>query len=92
MAKQSQTALLNDFEPLVTVMVSESFEVSDKYRVAMQAVAAQEEKHFLAPPSTQLDMVKRLWETVMPARELVITGNRIEARIDTKALSREGNE
>lgn len=69
------TALLNDFEPLVTLMVSESFTVSDQYRVAMQS-----EKAYVTPPKTRLDLVKEIWESVLPARELIITGNRIETR------------
>jgi hypothetical protein len=68
-------ALLNDFEPLVTYMVSESFAVSDLYRVAMKA-----KTEYTTPPTTVLDMVKLVWETVLPTRELVITGSRIEAR------------
>ena len=70
---QPATALLNDFEPLVTLMVSESFTVSDQYRVAMQG-----ENKYVTPPATRLDLVKQIWEAVLPARELVITGNRIE--------------
>ena len=50
---QPATALLNDFEPLVTLMVSESFTVSDQYRVAMRA-----EKNYVIPPKTRLDLVK----------------------------------
>lgn len=72
---QPATALLNDFEPLVTLMVSESFTVSDQYRVAMHA-----ENKYVMPPQTRLDLVKQIWEAVLPARELVITGNRIETR------------
>lgn len=69
------TALLDDFEPLVTLMVSESFTVSDQYRVAMQA-----EDKYVTPPKTRLDLVKQIWEAVLPARELIITGNRFETR------------
>jgi hypothetical protein len=69
------TALLNDFTPLVTMMVSESFAVSDKYRVTMKSANA-----YLAPPKTRLDRVKEIWEEVLPSRELVFTGNRIETR------------
>jgi len=76
------TALLDDFEPLVTLMVSESFALSDQYRVAMKT----EVKHVM-PPMTRLDLVKQIWEAVLPARELIITGNRIETRNrqDTKS-------
>lgn len=69
------TALLNDFAPLVTVMVSESFAVSDKYRVAMKSAT-----EYVAPPKTRMDLVKEIWESVLPDRELVFTGNRIETR------------
>ena len=69
------TALLDDFEHLVTLMVSESFTVSDQYRVAMQ-----KEDKYVTPPKTRLDLVKEIWEMVFPARELIITGNRIETR------------
>ena len=70
-------ALLNDFEPLVTVMVSESFAVSDRYRVSMQP---DKQNQYVAPPQTRLDLVKQVWEAVLTARELIITGSRIEAR------------
>lgn len=69
------TALLNDFDPLVTVMVSESFAVSDTYRVAMRGTAV-----YRSPPLTRLDQVKQIWEEVLPARELVISGSRFETR------------
>ncbi|MEN9359804.1 MAG: hypothetical protein RL095_1339 [Verrucomicrobiota bacterium] len=70
-----EIALLNDFEPLVTVMVSESFVVSDKYRLSMTATT-----EYVKPPKTKLDLVKEIWEAVLPDRELVYTGSRIETR------------
>lgn len=69
------TALLNDFEPLVTLMLSESFAISDTYRVKMKQTPT-----YLPPPVTVLDRVKQVWEAVLPNRELLIEGNRIEAR------------
>jgi hypothetical protein len=69
------TALLNDFAPLVTVMVSESFAVSDQYRVSMKTAT-----EYVAPPKTRMDLVKEIWEAVLPDRELVFTGSRIETR------------
>jgi len=81
------TALLDDFEPLVTLMVSESFAVSDQYRVAMRA-----ENKYVSPPKTKLDMVKLIWESVLPARELVVTGNRIETRNRRDASSYHAKE
>ena len=72
---QPAIALLNDFAPLVTVMVSESFAVSDQYRVSMKAAT-----EYIAPPKTRMDMVKEIWEAVLPDRELVFRGSRIETR------------
>jgi hypothetical protein len=72
---QPAIALLDDFAPLVTMMVSESFAVSDQYRVSMKAVT-----EYLAPPRTRMDLVKEIWEAVLPDRELVFTGSRIETR------------
>jgi hypothetical protein len=69
------TALLNDFDALVRVLVSENFSLSDAYRVAMQATSV-----YQPPPVTKLDQVKSIWESVLPARELVITGSRFETR------------
>lgn len=69
------TALLDDFAPLVTVMISESFAASDQYRVSMKA-----ESKYVAPPKTRMDLVKEIWEAVLPDRELVFTGSRIETR------------
>jgi len=68
-------ALLDDFAPLVTVMVSESFSVSDQYRLAMKSAT-----HYVAPPKTRMDLVKEIWEAVLPDRELVFAGSRIETR------------
>ncbi len=73
--QKPEIALLNDFTHLVTVLVSESFSVSDTYRVQMRSGA-----ELTRPPSTMLDVAKEIWEAVLPARELVITGARIEAR------------
>jgi Protein of unknown function (DUF4435)/AAA domain, putative AbiEii toxin, Type IV TA system len=70
-----EIALLNDFEPLVTVMVSESFVVSDTYRLEMKS-----QSEYLVPPKTRMDLVKEIWETVLPDRELVYKGSRIETR------------
>src|SRR5260370_20281121 len=46
------TSLLGDFHPLVTLLVSESFSLSDQYRVTMQS-----QSEYLAPPKTRLDFL-----------------------------------
>jgi predicted ATP-dependent endonuclease of OLD family len=69
-------AMLNDFKDLVTVLVSESFEMSDSYRTTMLRSPAEK---YIAPPITRLDLVKEIWEAVLSARELFIQGVRIQA-------------
>lgn len=83
------TALLDDFMPLVQLLVSESFSVSDKYRVSM----LHGNKEQYAPPSkTRLDIVKEIWEMALPTRELMIDGSRIEARGRGKTASYHAKE
>lgn len=67
-------ALLNDYEPLVKLLVSESFSVSDRYRVDMQSADT-----YVPPPRTRMDVVKDVWEGILPNRRLLVTGSRIEA-------------
>ncbi|HEV2842529.1 MAG TPA: AAA family ATPase [Chthoniobacterales bacterium] len=82
-------ALLNDFKHLVTLLVSESFSVSDKYRVSMRHGKAEQ---YIAPQETRLDIVKEIWEMVLPARELVVDGARVEARGRGKAVAYHAKE
>jgi len=79
--KSPETALLNDFEPLVTLMVSERLTVAEQYLKRMQ-----NQKEYTSPPTTRLDTVKEIWEMILPARELLITGTKIEARNRTETV------
>lgn len=78
--KNPATSLLNDFDHLVTLLISERFEVSDQYRDDMGKMAQQDHPSFVEPPATRLDKLKVIWESAFPTRELLIAGNRIEAR------------
>jgi ABC-type dipeptide/oligopeptide/nickel transport system ATPase component len=77
--QRPETALLNDFEHLVTYLVSENFAVSDAFRQEMRKAPNK-----VAPPKTRFDLVKEIWESILPSRELISEGSRIEAR-DRKA-------
>jgi energy-coupling factor transporter ATP-binding protein EcfA2 len=70
------TFLLNDFERLLAYLFSEENDVSIKYRTR-----AIESGAWTKPEETKLDTIKRIWEQVLPHRELVIGGGKIETKI-----------
>jgi hypothetical protein len=41
----------------------------------------------IEPPETKLDIIKRIWEEVLPHRELIIGGGKIETRIKGRSTS-----
>jgi hypothetical protein len=68
------TLLQDDYDKLLVYLFTEEFDTSTKYR--------QESKDPVkrgAPPETRLDIVKRIWEYVLPHRTLIVGGGRIEA-------------
>jgi hypothetical protein len=73
--QNQETSLLNDYERLVEYLFSEEHDQSVRYRLSMKGSAVH-----TTPPETKLDIVKRIWEEVLPMRELVISGGRVEAR------------
>jgi len=68
--------MLNDFQKLMVYLFSDHTEKSSKYLADSRS---QIEK--VEPPTTKLDTVKRLWETILPHRELVLGGLRIQTRV-----------
>jgi len=69
-------SLLNDYEKLMVYLFSDHTESSAKY---MQASKDTSEK--VEPPVTKLDQVKAIWEKILPHRELVLGGLRIQTCI-----------
>ena len=69
-------ALLNDYEALITYLFSDYMEESAKYFEASKATPTR-----INPPKTKLDQVKELWEKILPHRELIIGGLRIQTRL-----------
>jgi len=67
------THLQNDFDKLLTYLFTEEFDKSTKYRQQVKANGISE-----PPPETRLDIIKRIWEFVLPHRELAIGAGKIE--------------
>lgn len=70
-----ETTLLNDYAALLTYLVSERFVACDEYADAMGRTDKR-----LEPPITKLRQVKQIWEAVLPARELLMSGSRFETK------------
>lgn len=70
------TAFLNDYEKLMVFLFSDETEVNAEYKVAQRQSAVK-----IEPPLTRLDKVKQAWERILPHRELVIGGLRIQTHI-----------
>ena len=71
------TALLSDYEKLMVYLFSEETEENAKFKNACKASPSRVE-----PPITKIDRVKEIWERILPHRELIIGGLRIQTRIN----------
>jgi len=71
--RKPSTFLLNDYEKLMVYLFSDHTEESAKY---LSASKATDEK--VEPPVTKLDLVKQVWEQILPHRELILGGLRIQ--------------
>jgi len=70
------TAFLNDYQKLMVYLFSDETEENAKFKRA-----CKESEERVTPPVTKIDRVKELWETILPHRELVIGGLRIQTRV-----------
>lgn len=70
------TASLNDYEKLMILLFSDETEENAKYKVAQRESSSK-----IEPPLTKMDKVKYAWERILPHRELVIGGLRIQTKI-----------
>lgn len=66
---------LNDFDKLLIYLFTEHYENSVKYLYNSQKTSTRVE-----PPHTKLDAVKRIWESLLPHRELLIEAGQVKAR------------
>jgi Protein of unknown function (DUF4435)/AAA domain, putative AbiEii toxin, Type IV TA system len=81
--EKPSTHLQNDFDKLLTLLFTDEFEKSTSYR--QQARDPQRRQD--GPPETMLDTIKRLWEDVLPHRELLIRAGKIEVQLKGNAAS-----
>ncbi len=69
-------SLLNDYQKLMVYLFSDHTEEGAKYLAASKLT---DEK--VSPPTTKLDLVKQVWEKILPHRELLLGGLRIQTRV-----------
>lgn len=70
------TTLLSDYEKLMVYLFSDETEANANFKIAVRATTERVE-----PPVTKIDLVKEVWERILPHRELVIGGLRIQTRV-----------
>jgi len=59
-------SLLNDYQKLMVYLFSDETAANAKYKALQKATSERVE-----PPETKLDLVKELWERILPHRELI---------------------
>jgi hypothetical protein len=74
------TTFLNDYEKLMVYLFSDETEENAKYKVSQRLAATR-----IEPPLTKLDRVKQAWERILPHRELVVGGLRIQTQVRGEA-------
>lgn len=74
--KRPATSALNDYEKLMVYLFSDETEENAKFKAA-----CVQTKERIEPPRTKIDQVKEVWETVLPHRQLVIGGLKVETQV-----------
>lgn len=74
--KKSATHFLNDFDKLMVYLFSEEMEENAKY-----THSSRNSTEKIPPPITKLSILKDIWESLLPHRELVVGGAKIETRV-----------
>jgi AAA domain, putative AbiEii toxin, Type IV TA system/Protein of unknown function (DUF4435) len=82
-SEKPSTHLQNDFDKLLIFLFTEEFEKSTRYRQQARDPQRRQE----GPPETLLDTIKRLWEDVLPHRELLFRAGKIEVQLKGDAGS-----
>lgn len=73
---------LDDFGWLMVYLFSDHYEKCSSY---LEASKLSTER--VRPPETKLDVIKRIWENVLPHRELVVRGAKVETRVKLQPAS-----
>ncbi|WP_219273872.1 DUF4435 domain-containing protein [Pseudomonas sp. Xaverov 83] len=69
-------SMLNDFQKLMVYLFSNETEENAKFKILQK-----NNNQRIEPPLTKLDLIKEVWEKILPHRELIIGGLRIQTRI-----------
>lgn len=67
---------LDDFAKLMVFLFSDETEENAKFKVAQRQSVSK-----LEPPLTRMDKLKQAWERILPHRELVVGGLRIQTQV-----------
>jgi len=82
------THLLNDYEALMTSLLSDEWAISTKYRKDARICGG-----VIQSPDAKLDVLERIWEKTLPYRRLVISSGKVEAAaLQDDATPYAGNE
>jgi hypothetical protein len=84
---QPNTFLQNDYQNLLTYLFTQEFDKSTQFRQQCKIAQGQS-----TPPETYLDIIKRIWESVLPHRELIIGAGKLEANPRNGGTSYHGSE
>jgi hypothetical protein len=79
-SKKPATTMLNDFDKLLVYLFSDETEENAKFKARCKSSSDK-----IAPPVTKIDLVKDVWERILPHRELVVGGLRIQTKIKGSA-------
>lgn len=84
------TSLLDDYSLLMISLFSEEHHISTRFRQDAKGGINLED---LEVPTTKLDLIKSIWEEILPHRTLTIGGAKIEtAPVDSPEQSYNGSE
>lgn len=70
-----ETALLNDFDHLLSALYAENNDVSVAYRQSQISTPSAGQ-----PPKAKIDKLKEIWETILPHRKLVVLAGNIKTK------------
>jgi energy-coupling factor transporter ATP-binding protein EcfA2 len=70
------THMLSDYDKLLVYLFSDETEENAKFKAKCKSSTDR-----IEPPLTKIDQVKEIWERILPYRELVIGGLRIQTQV-----------
>ncbi|MDY4317006.1 AAA family ATPase [Pectobacterium actinidiae] len=73
---KSATHFLNDFEKLMIYLFSEEMDINAKY-----THQSRESDLKIEPPITKMAILKNIWESLLPHREIIIGGAKVETKV-----------